>query len=277
MEYKYEIVKYSDKYPAKILLQNKPGKRCNTSLHWHSAIELLYIIDGSLNVKIDNNIIPLKSEDVFLVNSGCLHRTVSPEPEKNIKYFVVLLSYERLLKYYPHIQNYRFVLTQNSAVKQKIRNLLSQAACFFETKPKGYEVKINSLLYDIYYLLVSDCAAHSTEKSQSIGDKEFEYIKSAIEFMGKKYNEEITLNDIASKLGLSASYFSRCFKKITRMPVMHYLSRIRLESALSDIVEENKTVTNAALDNGFTSVKSFIQLCKAVYDCTPGQYKAKYS
>lgn len=61
------------------------------------------------------------------------------------------------------------------------------------------------------------------------------------------------------------------------MPVMHYSPGIRLESALSDIVEENKTVTNAALDNGFNSVKSFIQLCKTVYDCTPGQYKAKYS
>lgn len=166
MEYKYEIVKYSDKYPAKILLQNKPGKRCNTSLHWHSAIELLYIIDGSLNVKIDNNIIPFKSEDVFLVNSGCLHRTVSPEPEKNIIYFVVLLSYERLLKYYPHIQNYRFALNQNSAEKQKIRNLLSQAACFLKQSPKAMKLRL-ILFYMTYTICLFRTVQLTQQKSHS--------------------------------------------------------------------------------------------------------------
>ncbi|MGN0488510.1 MAG: hypothetical protein ACI4HO_04535 [Ruminococcus sp.] len=66
MEYKYEIVKFSDKYPAKIYLQNKPGRRCNTRLHWHKAMELLYIIDGSLNVMNEGKVTVLNSNDIFL-------------------------------------------------------------------------------------------------------------------------------------------------------------------------------------------------------------------
>lgn len=57
---------------------------------------------------------------------------------------------------------------------------------------------------------------------------------------------------------------------------MQYLANIRLGSALIDIVEKNKTVTDAAFDNGFTSTKSFIELCKKIYNCTLGQYKFKY-
>ena len=75
----------------------------------------------------------------------------------------------------------------------------------------------------------------------------------------------------------ATSYFSRCFKRITRISVMQYLANIRLESALRDIINENKSVTDAAFDNGLTSVKSFIELCKKVYNCTPGQYKSKYN
>ena len=33
MKFKYEIVKISSMYPAKLFLQDKPGRRCNTSLH----------------------------------------------------------------------------------------------------------------------------------------------------------------------------------------------------------------------------------------------------
>ncbi len=277
MEYKYEIVKYNDKYPAKIFLQNKPGKRCCTSLHWHKAFEFLYIIDGNLNVKNNSTVTSLKSGDIYFINSDCFHRTFTTEPENNIKYLVVLLSYEQLLKYYPNLYRFEFNPLENDCAKCKITDLLKQVSVLFEEKTDGFEIKIHSLLLDIYYILITDCAVESSEKIQSSNNKDFEYVKSAIKFMGEKYQENITLADICSKIGLSTSYFSRCFKNITRTSVMQYLANIRLESALREIVEDNKTVTCAAFDNGFASVKSFIDLCKKVYNCTPKQYKNNYS
>lgn len=85
MEYKYEIVKFSDKYPAKIYLQNKPGRRCNTRLHWHKAMEFLYIIDGSLNILDDGKVTELKNNDIYFVNHDCFHKTFTSLPEENIK------------------------------------------------------------------------------------------------------------------------------------------------------------------------------------------------
>lgn len=188
----------------------------------------------------------------------------------------MLLSYDKLLKYYPNLEQLEFSIGKSDSAINKITYLLSQVALYFEEKPVGYEMKINSLLHDIYFVLLSECVCENRKKTNSVSDKELEYVKNAIEYMGQNYLEDLTLNDIANKIGLSTSYFSRCFKSITRISVMQYLANIRLESALRDIVDENKTVTDAAFDNGFTSVKSFIELCKKVYDCTPGQYKFKY-
>lgn len=276
MEYKYEIVKYSDKYPAKIYLQNKPGRRCNTSFHWHKAMELLYIIDGSLNMQADGKVTELNSNDIYFVNHDCFHRTFTSLPDKNNKYLVVLLSYDKLLKYYPNQEQLEFRVGESGSAIHKITDLLKQVALYFEKKPVGYEMKINSLLHDIYFVLISECVCENSKDANSASDNELEYVKTAIEYMGRNYLEDLSLNDIANKVGLSTSYFSRCFKSITRISVIQYLANIRLESALRDIVEENKTVTDAAFDNGFKSVKSFIELCKKVYNCTPGQYKFKY-
>lgn len=276
MEYKYEIVKFSDKYPAKIYLQNKPGRRCNTRLHWHKAMELLYIIDGSLNIQDDGKVTELKNNDIYFVNHDCFYRTFTLLPDENIKYLVVLLSYDKLLKYYPNLEQLEFSISKSDSAIDKITYLLSQLALSFEEKPVGYEMKINSLLHDIYFVLMSECVRENRQNTSSVSDKELEYVKNAIQYMGQNYLEDLTLNDIANKVGLSSSYFSRCFKSITRKSVMQYLANIRLESALHDIIDENKTVTDAAFDNGFTSVKLFIELCKKVYDCTPGQYKFQY-
>ena len=273
MEYKYEIVKFNDNYPAKIYLQNKPGRRCNTSIHWHKAMELLYIIDGHLNVMEDGKITELNSGSVYFVNHDCFHKTFTSYPDDNIKYLVVLLSYEKLLRYYPIYEHLEFALRKSALSTEKIICLLSKVAVFFEEKPRGYEMMINSLLHEIYFILLSECVCENSDKPSSASSKELEYVKTAVEYMGEHYLENLTLGDIAAEIGLSGSYFSRCFKSITRTSVMQYLSNIRLESALRDIIFEHKSVTDAAFDNGFTSVKSFIELCKKTYNCTTGQYK----
>ena len=275
MKFKYEIVKISSMYPAKLFLQDNPGRRCNTSLHWHSALEFLYIIDGALNVLDEGKETQLKSGDVYFVNHDRFHRTTSDAPEENVKYLVVLLSYEKLRTYYPNIEKLEFSLQKSPGAEREIAALLGEIAENYERRQTGYEMKINSLLHEVYYLLISACICEEDNPCSSISNKELEYVKTAIEYMGAHYLEELTLKSIAEAIGLSESYFSRCFKNITRTSVMQYLANLRLEAALTEILSENKSVTAAAFDNGFTSVKSLIEVCKKTYDCTPGQYKFK--
>lgn len=185
MEYKYEIVKFSDKYPAKIYLQNKPDRRCNTKLHWHKAMELLYIIDGSLNVMNEGKVTVLNNNDIYFVNHDCFHRTFTSHSDKNIKYLVVLLSYDKLLKYYPTLEQLEFDISESVSARSKITDLLNQTALYFEERPVGYEMKINSLLYDIYYVLMSECVCENRKNTNSVSNKELEYVKMQLNIWGR--------------------------------------------------------------------------------------------
>lgn len=33
-------------------MQDKPGYRCNTKQHWHKELEIVYMIHGTMHVKI---------------------------------------------------------------------------------------------------------------------------------------------------------------------------------------------------------------------------------
>lgn len=77
-------------------------------------------------------------------------------------------------------------------------------------------------------------------------------------------------------VGLSPTYLSKYFKSITETNLIQHLNLVRLEHALSDMLNKNENVTQAALDNGFASIKAFIETCKKVYSCTPTQFKKKF-
>lgn len=275
MELEFEIVKYSNKYPTKILLQDKPGKRCNTPQHWHKCLELLYVVDGRIGLKTYDGNYTLKNGDIAFLNQEVIHGTNAFSDDENIKYLVVLLSVDPLRKYVEHIENVQFKLDQNESVKNKIKENLALIARLFAVKEKYYEIAVNSLLYNIYHLLLSECLAENKTAAYDTNSN-FHYAKTAIEYIGIHYTENISLSEVSAYVGLSPSYFSRYFKSITKNTFVQYLNEVRLENALRDITENRLSVTNAAINNGFSSVKSLIRRCKEVYHCTPTQYKKKY-
>lgn len=275
MELEFENVKYDIKYPAKILLQNKPGRRCNTPIHWHRCAELLYMVDGRINVNTRNGHYLLKTDEMYFINGEVVHGTGSLNDEEKINYLVVLLSLDPLRKYTDNIDNLHFDLMNNTSAMEKVKNDLSLIAELFKAKEKYFELSVNALLFDIYYILLSECLTDKKSYAENKDDS-FNYAKKAIEYISTHYTESITLNDVAAFVGLSPSYFSRYFKSITKSTFIQYLSGVRLENALRDITENRESVTNAAFNNGFANIKSLIRMCKRVYGCTPTQYNQRF-
>ena len=73
MKYIYEIVKFDEHVPARILMQDKPGWRCNTKPHWDKEIEFVYMIDGEMNVLINGSKRTINNGDFFFCNSKDIH------------------------------------------------------------------------------------------------------------------------------------------------------------------------------------------------------------
>ena len=131
-----------------------------------------------------------------------------------------------------------------------------------------------SCVNSLYYILLKYCTSlKRSSNSFIIPKRDFSYAKTAIAYINENFRQEIPLNEIASVVNLSPSYFSKYFKSVTQVSFSEYLANLRLENALQDMLTKNSTVTIAAVENGFANVKSFITQCKKVYGYTPAQYK----
>lgn len=274
MKYFFEVVKYDENLPGKVLMQHKPGKRCDTSLHWHKELEFVYMINGELDVRINGNSFQITDNEFYFCNSEEIHITNAPDKSKVIKYVVILLSYEYLRPFCKKIDNINFII--NNSAKQKLIPVFKEIIKYAESDDPYKTLNLNSAMLKIYHILLSECSVYKKNAFSLNVPEKFIYAKKIIEYIGKNYVDDISLKEMADMVGLTPAYFSQYFKSITETSPIQYLNLVRLDHALFDMLNYNESVTQASLNNGFASVKAFIEICKKVYGCTPTQYKKRY-
>lgn len=274
MDYLYEVVKYNKNLPAMILMQDKPGIRCRTKLHWHKELELIYMIKGHLEIAVNGKNKTLDDNELFFCNSEVIH--VSDVKDDNMinKYLVVLLSYDFLMQFFPDIDKYVFDTDSDTEGKNEIISSMKNLVNICEDKNQNFsDIKKYEEILNICYTLLNKCSVKKKNDFVMKTPNNFGHAKTVIEYIGRNYKEEISLDDMAKLAGLSSPYFSKYFKSITGTSFIKYLNGIRLDNAIKDLLTNNASVTDAALENGFPNVKSFITSCKKAYGYTPAQYR----
>ncbi len=277
MNYSYEVVKYEKNIPAMILMQDKPGWRCRTDLHWHQEIEMVYMIDGHLDATINGRQLSIDNDDLFFCNSEEIHVTDVENDDVNNKYLVVLLSYEYMRQFCSKIDSIRFNVESNPKAQEKIKASMRRLVDYTQNSKDEYiDFLRNAEIMNIYHILFSECVTDKKIPYISKAQGNFTYAKKVLEYISENYKNEITLAEVSRLVGLSPAYFSKYFKNITGVSFTHYLNGFRLEHAIKDMLTRNLSVTEAALENGFPNVKSYITTCKLTYGLTPGQYRKHY-
>lgn len=274
--YKYEIVSADDNLPGKVILFDKPGSECYTNKHWHKNIEIDYVLKGKLWVMANNEEMDVADGEYFVINNDDIHQTCGKSPDENVKYLVVLYSYNFIKAYFDDFESYSFNIEKSKEAKAEIKRQLDLIVDCVEEQGDFTDLKITSAMTQILIELFTKCLEERAKTHPEMENEELEYAKKAIDYIKLNFRERITLGEIASHVGLTPTYFSRYFKQNTRKTFKQYLNLVRLEHALRDIQTSGISETRAAVENGFPSVKAFIAAFKSVYNCTLSEYIRQY-
>jgi len=74
---------------------------------------------------------------------------------------------------------------------------------------------------------------------------------------------------LAETAGVSASYLSRKFKEATGQTFLEFLTRTRLQSAVTQLRSGKYRVYEVAEENGFGDYKNFCTVFKKYMKCSP--------
>lgn len=101
-------------------------------------------------------------------------------------------------------------------------------------------------------------------------------IRIAKEYVHQHFKEQITLEDVCSAIGFSASYFSTIFKRESGEGFSKYLTRVRIERAKALLQDTNLSVVEICQEVGYSDLKHFTSTFKKMTSLNPGQYRKLY-
>ena len=97
--------------------------------------------------------------------------------------------------------------------------------------------------------------------------------RSLAQYIEENMSEQISLAELAELARLSVFHFSRAFKQSFGMPPHRYHTSRRIERAKTLLAKPSQSVTEIALDMGFSDTSSFTAAFRKLAGRTPTEYR----
>ena len=98
------------------------------------------------------------------------------------------------------------------------------------------------------------------------------------DYINSHLDQNLSLGELACVARFSEFHFHRIFSSITNEPLYKYIQRLRLEKAANQLLGNgNKSITEIALDCGFSDSASFARSFKKHYGTSASAYRNKIS
>lgn len=222
----------------------------------------------------------LQEDDVILVPPGNGHASFAQNP--NTCALVLHFSASAFRPFVKKGTRYLFPEcvsteeTRNDPAFRQIRFLVSEifAAAYRQSPYSQLRAKANLEL-----LLATLCESFHPQSVQINQEDAIhqETFSKMIRYVEEHYSEKLSLEDLATFSQYNRTYVSTLFKNTVGVNFYAYLTRVRFQHALLELVGTKKTLTEIALDNGFSDLKSFNKMFRETIGRTPSEYRSLLS
>ena len=249
-------------------------------VHWHAAIELLYVEKNSLNITVNNNEFTLQEKDILFIANGDTHG-FSNQNKQGRRIFIQFdssafntLGSNTIIK--PLISNTFRLSSQEAPLYDELSTHIMSIVDSYKNKSFGYQLFLCARIYDIL-ALISNHLLHRV-KPQSSTDtvnkiQGLDKLSEAFIYIEQNFMNDISLADVAKAVGFSEFYFSRIFKDITEKNFSQYLNEYRIKQAEQYLSNSVMSIADIAYTVGFNSIVTFNRSFKSVKGCSPSTYK----
>ena len=153
----------------------------------------------------------------------------------------------------------------------------------FKDRLSGFEQKSSLEMFKLLYafkkgvakdLLNIYCYESILSHFKEIKIKgKLKWIQKTIEYINDNPFNNISLTELSKEFQLHPNYIVRQFKKYTGLKLSEYISKIRLENALNNMLTTNNSLTEVALKSGFYDQSHFNKHFKKVFNETPKPFQ----
>lgn len=258
--------------------------------HWHEEIEIVYLLEETLQVGINNEVYTMEPRDILIIGMGDIHYYLNNSNQCRriilmfnpaiFEAFAEELTEKKLalpLIKYPEPKSELSKtnsVNQHHLIEEQILAIIKE----FVHSKNGYQLVTKARLYDLLALLIRlNLLEEYNPQEKSNHLKKLERLEQVFKFVKNNYSRPITLEEAATAANSSLYYFTRFFKDATGMTFINYLNNYRISKALRLLASTTDPITEIAFKTGFESIKTFNRVFKQIKACSPRQYRNSMS
>ena len=234
--------------------------------HWHSAPELVVVLRGGFSVAVGQQSRELEQHDTLYINAEEVHSLRATAAGSRL--VTVQFSPGLFDTLHPApVLDWRPQPQAQDAVRQALAALIARIV---DGRAPFQRIAV---IYQLLDALVS--AGEPVARAESTLREEA-MIKRGIEYINQHFDKQLTLDDVARHSGMSYSWFSRMFKKVSRYNFKEYLTLVRLNKARTLLRDTQTPITTISHSCGFQEHKYLIAAFKKYGGLTPTEYRKRY-
>ena len=265
----YEKVVIADPdFPVWVLENDKTShsRQQLCPLHWHEHLELHYILEGTLEIWINQTQYSLHRGDLLVINPNEPHSSYFRE---RLRERIFIFRLEELSKpLSTRVDAFLRIISYDSHIQQ----LLSAFEVEYSAQNLGWEAACMALLLQLtvhlarHYPLSVDSNQEYRRQAQLL-----RRLQPVVEHIALHYAEPISVQDLAGMVYVSTDRFHHLFKECMGIPLRKYINDIRLHTAYGWLEKGLCTPAEAASQAGFTDYNHFGRQFRQTFGCTPSQ------
>lgn len=237
--------------------------------HWHSSIELIYVMSGQFIFKFDGEAHVVQAQQFIVIPSGVVHDVTSTAN----KALVLQIPLDFMAQYCDDPANLNMILkAPTDESYQKVVGLLNELNQINMRQKAGYLFDFGIILLMILKTVVLKFGtAESTKIRQDTSG-----LKDIITEINRHYTEPLRVSQLARKFGYNPSYLSRLFKQQIGITIVEYLYELRLSELYQDLIKTTLPIKGLMQKHGLTNERTAREMFKKMYGDLPKQVRLKY-
>ncbi len=247
--------------------------------HYHDCYQILYIVKGSAKVEVSGQI-HQAAEGSLLIFSRLEQHSVSARSVDYCRYVIEIspkisqdaqLSPKMLSVLVNRPEGFSNIVqmdVKRSELEQIFRQIVEEKEAPGLLSEDLQSLLLQQLLIHIHRQL--------PQPLPEVSDESFDMVYQIQKRFEHSFADNMTLAQLAREYGLSASYLSHIFKKVTGHSLMGYLQSCRMAAAKKYLAGTSKSIGEIVEICGFSDSSNFSRNFKEQVGCTPSKFRKKY-
>ena len=246
--------------------------------HRHPEIEFSFCMQGSYPMYTGTQKFTVKKGDLSIIGSMVSHG-FPPNPDDTCRVLTLEVGPAFLSEYF-ELFSKGFsdikVFSLDDEKYDELKTLLYEIADVCNDGADYPKLILKGDLYKICVHLLREFAELESKKNTTQSSVAIEKIEKSLDYIRKHYNENITVEKVATLNGYSKSNFCKIFKNITGHTFHNVLNRHRTQKVAELLKYTTLSMEDIAAQTGFADAKSMYRVFKSFTGIPPIVFRKNY-